>query len=149
MPTESRPQEALLDYVVRSVEAHLTARARWDTVRSSRWHLQGIRALAYLYAGCVTPLKQSGALADNIREVYRVIREHSEPPDNRLTGQLAEARTLLAGADALDLLPGIDDLLAAGADVLAEKLHSYRYLTHFSSPNTGTGTNHVAVYCCS
>lgn len=149
MPTETRPKEALLDYVVRYVEAHLNARAHWDTAPLSRWHLQGIRALAYLYAGCDTPLKQSGAVADSIREVYRVIREHSEPPDNRLTGQLAEAYALLAEANALDLLPGIETLLVAGAEPLAEKLRSYRYLTHFTASNTGTGTNHVAVYCCS
>ena len=56
-------------------------------------------------------------MADSIRDVYRVIRDHSEPPDNGLTGQLAETYALLAEANALELLPGIEALLVAEANL--------------------------------
>ena len=56
---------------------------------------------------------------------------------------------MLVQAGAADLVPGVDDLLLSGAEHLAERLQSYRYMTHFTSANLGTGTNHVAVYGCS
>jgi len=139
--------DALLDYVVQSAEIQFASGQSWADTRPYNW--QCIRALAYLYAHADTPLRESGAVADAIRDVYRAIREHPEPPDNRLTGHLADARELLNQAGAGDLIAGVDDVLVAGAEVLAEKLRSYRCLTHFTSGNCGTSTNHVAVYGCS
>jgi hypothetical protein len=43
-------------------------------------------------------------------------------------------------------MPRADELLTAGAEEQAEHLALYKHLTHFAAANTGTGTNHVAVY---
>jgi len=78
--------------------------------------------------------------------VYGAIRSSEHPPDNRLTGHLAETRRLLVQAGADDLVPGIDDELVRRATPLDERLASYRHLIRFRSGNQGTGTNHVVVY---
>lgn len=137
---------ALLDYAIRSVEIESEKGEGWDRLVPYNW--QCIRALAYLYTLKNSPLKASGRLADALRTLYAVIQKHKEPPDNRLTGHLAEAADLLAAADAAELLPGVRELMAAGAEHCAQSLRMYKHLTHFTSANA-IGTNHIAVYACS
>jgi hypothetical protein len=146
MPAELTLPAALLDYVVQAVQAQLDSGKGWADTRPYNW--QVIRALAYLYCEADSPLKGDGRLADAIREVHQAICDRDEPPDNRLTGHLADARDILKKAGSLDLVPGIDEQIARGAEPLAAKLRSYRHITHFTSANQGTSTNHVAVYTC-
>ena len=139
--------EALLDYSCETVQAQLVIETPWDQVSPYNW--QVIRAMAYLYVHESSPLKGAKNLGQSMKSLYRTISASANIPDNRLTGHLAEARELMASGAIDEFFPEIDALINAGAEELAKKLHSYRYLKHFTSANLGTGTNHAAVFAAS
>jgi hypothetical protein len=139
--------DAILDYVYKNVDAHLKAQQPWKEVSTYSW--QCIRALAYLYVHERSPMKKSPQLPEAIASLFKTIKNAAEPPDNRMVGHLAEARELLGPALVKELMPDVDAVLKAGAEPMVEKLRSYRYLTHFTSGNQGTSTNHSAVFCAS
>lgn len=146
MPAALKMPNALLDYVIRTVEFEFEKGAGWDRLVPYNW--QAIRALAYLYTLPQSPLKATGRLAGAIRTLYGEIQKSKDPPDNRLTGHLTDAAEMLAKAGAAELLPGVKERLAAGAEHCAESLRKFRHLTHLTSANA-IGTNHIAVYGCS
>lgn len=136
-------KQGILDYICQTVEVQMEGEA-WTATRPYNW--QVVRALAYLYTLGGSPFKGSTKVADAMREVYGAIQASPDVPDNRLTGHLAETHLLLDEAGALNLLPKLDEQVARGAAHLFERLEDLRRLTHFTSANNGTSTNHVAVY---
>ena len=109
MATALKLPDALLDYAVRSVQAQIDAGKGWAGGGGGVHKWQVIRALAYVFAAADSPLKGSGDVADGIRAVHKVIQDDPNPPDNRLTGHLADARKILvdAGADLLAAIEGV------------------------------------------
>lgn len=144
-PDSTAIRKGLLDYAAEAVAVDLERGKTWDHSRNDFNH-QAIRAYAYLYTREESPLKEDGKLADAIRDLSSAIGKFEVPPSNRLTVMMADARRLLHDAGALDLMPRVDEMMLAGAESLAEHLMLYRHLTNFAAANTGTGTNHVAVY---
>lgn len=151
LPAESLNQplplpQALLHVAASLVDGQIATGQPMAASRPYNW--QAIRALAYLptQPEYRNRLEQYG---EGLRSLFVAIRDQKTPPDNRQTGHLAETYAILKATGRLAWTPGIEELLLRGAGHLREKLESYADLTHFTSSNLGTGTNHGAVYLAS
>ncbi len=137
----------ILNFAIEAVDLQLASGESFSKVNP--YNLQVIRGLAYLYTLEGSPFKEDGRIADEIRLVAKAIENAGEEPGNRLTGHLADTRVILRNANATDLAPNLDALLQAGAEPLFKRLNNFKYLTHLTSGNQGTSTNHSAVFGCS
>jgi hypothetical protein len=135
--------DTFLDYIARSVEAQIAAKKPWAPMHFI--DRQALRALSYLYVCAASPLRGSAKLADEIRAVYAVIVAAGEM-DPRLVMHVTEARRLLHDAGAADLVPGIDRVLQDCNKEWHDEMLSFRHLSHFTSANLTTSTNHAAMY---
>jgi len=105
---------------------------------------QIILPLAYLFTCRESRLAGDERLAAAARAVGETLARDGKY-EHRQLWALVEAKRLLREAGRAGELGMTDESAERSAAELAERLRGYRYLTHMTSSNMGTSTNHVAI----
>jgi len=105
---------------------------------------QVVFPLSYLYICPESELRGDGRLLDAARTLGEGLagEDHFE---HRMLWALVESRRLLLDAGERETLRMTDEVAERSAGLIAERFEAARHVTHITSANMGTSTNHIAV----
>ena len=122
----------------------------FDPGRTESWRAglaygrQVVLALTYLYVCPESSLKGEERLLSAAAAIGEALaaEEHFE---HRQLWALVEARRLLLDAGLREALRMTDEVAERSARVIVDRFEGYHHLTHMTSANQGTSTNHTAI----